>query len=95
MEMQIARPGMGPRSTTMMHTDTSVAQLKADLILQKRKNLRLEKKEKRIQVSRVPFVEQSRQISGNFYLGQLNGRFKEMSSCALENAGDNWDTGRS
>lgn len=51
MEMQIGRPGMGPRSTTMINTDTSTAQLKAELILLKRKNLRLEKKEKRLQVS--------------------------------------------
>ena len=51
MEMQIARPGIGPRSTTMVNADTSSAQLKAELILLKRKNLRLEKKEKRIQVS--------------------------------------------
>lgn len=49
MEMQIGRPGMGPRSTTMINTDTSTAQLKAELILLKRKNLRLEKKEKRLQ----------------------------------------------
>ncbi|XP_068725304.1 kinesin-like protein KIF28 [Montipora capricornis] len=49
MEMQIARPGIGPRSTTMVNADTSSAQLKAELILLKRKNLRLEKKEKRIQ----------------------------------------------
>ena len=50
MEMQIARPGVGPRSTTMINADTSSSQLKAELILLKRKNLRLEKKEKRIQV---------------------------------------------
>lgn len=49
MEMQIARPGVGPRSTTMINADTSSSQLKAELILLKRKNLRLEKKEKRIQ----------------------------------------------
>jgi len=49
MEMQIARPGMGPRSTTMINADTSTAQLKAELILLKRKNFRLEKKEKRLQ----------------------------------------------
>lgn len=49
MEMQIARPGMGQRSTTMMNTDTSLAKLKAELILLERKNKRLEKKEKRIQ----------------------------------------------
>ena len=53
MEAQIARPGMGPRSTTMINADTSTAQLKAELILLKRKNLRLEKKEKRLQVSYV------------------------------------------
>lgn len=53
MEMQIGRPGMGPRSTTMINTYTSTAQLKAELILLKRKNLRLEKKEKRLQVSLV------------------------------------------
>lgn len=56
MEMQIARPGMGQRSTTMMNTDTSLAKLKAELILLERKNKRLEKKEKRIQVSCRPFV---------------------------------------
>jgi len=50
MEMQIARPGMGPRSTTMINADSSTAQLKAELILLKRKNFRLEKKEKRLQV---------------------------------------------
>ena len=50
MEMQIARPGMGPRSTTMLNADTNTAQLKAELILLKRKNDRLEKKEKRLQV---------------------------------------------
>jgi len=40
---------MGPRSTTMINADTSTAQLKAELILLKRKNFRLEKKEKRLQ----------------------------------------------
>lgn len=50
MEMQM-RPGMGPRSTTVIGNDIAPAQLKAEHILLKRKNQLLLKKEKRIQVS--------------------------------------------
>ena len=50
MEMQMTRPGMGPRSTTVIGNDIGPAQLKAEHILLKRKNQLLLKKEKRIQV---------------------------------------------
>lgn len=53
MEMQMARPGMGGRSTTMIGNDIAPAQLKAEHILLKRKNQLLLKKEKRIQVNDV------------------------------------------
>lgn len=49
MEMQMVRPGMGGRSTTMVGHDIAPAQLKAEHILLKRKNQLLLKKEKRIQ----------------------------------------------
>lgn len=55
MEMQMTRPGIGPRSTTVIGNDIAPAQLKAEHILLKRKNLLLLKKEKRIQV-RFPFL---------------------------------------
>lgn len=51
MEMQMTRPGMGGRSTTVIGNDIAPAQLKAEHILLKRKNQLLLKKEKRIQVS--------------------------------------------
>jgi hypothetical protein len=47
---QIKGPGMGPRSMTLVGGDVDGAQLKAELVLMKRKNERLVKKEKRIQV---------------------------------------------
>ena len=53
MEMQMARPGMGGRSTTMIGNDIAPAQLKAEHILLRRKNQLLLKKEKRIQVNEV------------------------------------------
>ena len=53
MEMQMARPGMGGRSTTIIGNDIAPAQLKAEHILLKRKNQLLLKKEKRIQVNEV------------------------------------------
>ncbi|XP_031552052.1 kinesin-like protein KIF28P [Actinia tenebrosa] len=49
MEQIKASPGMGPRSMTIVGGDVDSAQLKAELVLMKRKNERLIKKEKRIQ----------------------------------------------
>lgn len=67
MEMQMTRPGMGPRATTMIGNDIAPAQLKAEHILLKRKNQLLLKKEKRIQVS-FSFLLSFRMIRKGFKL---------------------------
>ena len=50
---QISKPGMGPRSGTVVGGDMDMAHLKSELILMKRKNERLLKKEKRLQVRTI------------------------------------------
>lgn len=54
MEHIKSGPGLGNRSHTIVGSGDDVAQLKAEVVLLKRKNERLQKKEKRIQVKKDP-----------------------------------------
>ena len=73
MEMQMGRPGMGARSTTMIGSDIAPAQLKAEHILLKRKNQLLLKKEKRIQVSLDFFFVHMRGSSASVWEMRMSG----------------------